>query len=60
LAHNSREFLRGEVSEPDFYDWSVDEIAQAFLERWLIPRAKRMLEYRSFQRDSYRIWPRGK
>ena len=56
LAQNALEFLRGEVRDPDFWDWPADEIAQRFLKRWLLPRAERMPEYRSFRRDMYRIW----
>jgi len=57
LAHNTQQFLRGEISQPDPYDWPADEIAQRFLKRWLLPRAQRRPEYRSFRRDTYRIWP---
>jgi len=56
LAHNTQQFLRGEISQPDFNDWPAGELAQRFLERWLLPRAQRMPEYRSFRRDTYRLW----
>ncbi len=60
LAHNAQEFLRGETSQPDFYDWPTDKLVQRFLSRWLLPRAERMPEYRDFRRDAYRIWTRSK
>ena len=56
LAHNALQFLRGEVSQPDFYDWPTEELSQMFLKRWLLPRAERVHDYRIFRRESFRIW----
>jgi hypothetical protein len=57
LASNAQQFLRGEIGQPDFFDWPANDLAKRFLERWLIPRAQRVPEYRSFRRETYRIWP---
>ncbi len=56
LAGNGVPFLRGEISRPSFYDWPVEELSQEFLDRWLLPRAERVPEYRTFRRESFRIW----
>jgi hypothetical protein len=56
LASNAQQFLRGEIGQPDFFDWPANDLAKSFLERWLIPRAQRVPEYRSFRRETYRIW----
>lgn len=54
-AHSLR-FLRGEVSRPRFYDWSVKELSESFKQRWLLPRAERTQDYQKFDRESYGLW----
>lgn len=57
LARNTREFLRGETDELDYYeDTSMQEYFDYFRERWLLPRAERDPSYREFQKESVRIW----
>ncbi len=59
LASNAQQFLQGEINQSDFYDWPADTLAERFKQRWLLPRAERTLEYKGFQHDSYRLWPKG-
>lgn len=57
LARNTREFLRGETDELDYYeDTSMQEYFDYFRERWLLPRAERDSSFREFQKESVRIW----
>ena len=56
LAQNTREFLRGDHSRLLWYHQSVDALAAYFLERWLLPRAKRNSEYSQFSKESFRLW----
>lgn len=57
LARNTREFLRGETDELDYYeDTSMHEYFDYFRERWLLPRAQRDPSFREFQKESVRIW----
>jgi hypothetical protein len=56
LAKNTREFLRGEHSRLLWHHQTAADLAAFFLERWLIPRAKRSPEYAQFSRESYRLW----
>jgi len=57
LAANSREFLRGEHFRLRWFDHDAEQIFAYFRERWLLPRAERVPEYRDFDRESYRLWP---
>jgi len=57
LAANAREFLRGERSRLRWFDLSAEQLFAYFRERWLLPRAERVPEYRDFDRESYRLWP---
>lgn len=56
LAHNAREFLRGEHHCLRSYDRAAEDLAGWFRERWLLPRAARDGRYRIFEREQYRIW----
>ncbi len=56
LAANARQFLRGEHSRLLWHHQSVDELAAHFIERWLLPRAKRNPEFGDFSNASYRLW----
>jgi hypothetical protein len=50
LATNCRAFLRGLADEPHLDRPSVQEIAAAARERWVLPRAVRRPEYADFRR----------
>lgn len=56
LGRNALRFLRGETERPCFYDWPAEELSRKFLERWLVPRATRIPEYRDFRHEKYRLW----
>lgn len=56
LAHNTREFLRGEHSRLRLFDSPAYELIQYFRERWLLPRAQRDPSYRNWSREEYAIW----
>ena len=58
LAKNARQFLRGEETEPIWYDQPVYELFDFFRERWLLPRAEWDRRYLGFERDSFLIWPK--
>ena len=57
LAENTRQILRGEESQPVWYDQSADELFEWFRDRWLLHRTKWDQRYLEFNRDSYRLWP---
>ena len=56
LAINSHDFLCGEDTTLDYNEWSVGDLSEMFKDRWLLPRASRDSSYRTFTRDSYRLW----
>ena len=56
LAENTRQVLRGEESDPAWYDQPADELFEWFRDRWLLPRAEWDQRYSAFERESYRIW----
>ena len=51
LAENFQKYLRGEVKNALLHRPPVSDIAQAALERWVLPRSERKLEYKSWQRE---------
>lgn len=51
LASNYRQFLQGKTSRPAYYHRDLDEIAEFFKERWMIPRSERI--------DDWKGWTRG-
>lgn len=57
LGRNALRFLSGQVSRPHFYDWPADYLSDQFMKRWLIARAKRKPEYKTFKKSEYRLWP---
>jgi len=57
LAEGALSLLRGDVQLPCFWDSPADQLSDAFLQRWLLPRAERVLEFLEFDRESYRLWP---
>jgi hypothetical protein len=36
----------------------VNDLAAVFRERWLLSRAERCPEYKDFNREAYRLWPK--
>jgi hypothetical protein len=51
LAANAREYLRGEAAEPLLDRPALATIAAAARERWIVPRAARVSDYRDFDRQ---------
>jgi len=60
LGKKAKEFLRGESKQVQFYDWPLAELFEKFKERWLLPRAERMPEWKEFRREAYLIWAHPK
>lgn len=56
LARNTREFLRGEHTRLLWYHQSEAEMFEYFRDRWMLPRAVWDDRYRTFDRDSFRLW----
>ncbi len=56
LAANSRAFLRGDDNGLIPFGESAEELFEWFRQRWLLPRSVRTSRYRSFERESYRLW----
>lgn len=59
LAENTRQILRGEESQPVWYDQSADGLFEWFRERWLLGRVQWDMRYLEFDADSYRIWDKS-
>jgi len=52
LANNAERVLRGQVKRPNFSGLlTVDEVAQLAKARWILPRAERIPDYRSWKRE---------
>ena len=60
LGRQALRFLRGETARPCFFDWSAQHLFCRFAERWLMASAERMPEYREYDREQYRLWPKSK
>ena len=56
LGKKALEYLRGESKQVQFYDWPLAVLFEKFRDRWLLPRAERMPEWKNFRRESYLIW----
>jgi hypothetical protein len=56
LASNAKNYLKGENVSPEYYSMPIDFIAQAFLNRWLLPRAKWDASYLTFEKENWRLW----
>ena len=56
LGRNAPKFLCGEDGTLDAFEWTTDELAEAFLARWLLPRSNRDSNYRSFRKADWRLW----
>jgi hypothetical protein len=55
LSEDSREFLRGAINLPRFYDLPMAKLVSFFKERWLLPRAKRNDQFQMFKKESIRL-----
>jgi len=52
LANNAERFLRGELKRANFSNvLTVKEVSEQALNRWIIPRAIRMSDYKHWQRE---------
>jgi hypothetical protein len=56
LGSKSLRFLRGEISRPVLFDWSLRSLAELCMERWVLPRATRRPDFKNFERPQYRLW----
>jgi hypothetical protein len=56
LAHNTREFLRGEHTRLRWYNTSANDLFKYFRSRWLIPRSQREQGYRDWNPEEWRLW----
>lgn len=59
LGRKALEYLRGESKQVQFYDWPLSALFETFRERWLLPRAERMSDWKDFCRESYLIWDKN-
>ena len=50
LASNYREFLRGEHKQPRYFRRSLKMLAEAFKDRWMIPRSQRFNDWSEWTR----------
>ena len=51
LEENFQKYLQGEVKKAALHRPAVKDIAQAAIERWVLPRANRKPEYKSWRRE---------
>lgn len=57
VASNAQEFLTGKSNKPCFDDLeNIKTLSRLALTRWVIPRAARYPEFRTWQRDKLYIW----
>lgn len=52
LARNAWEYLNGETEEPDYYETTFEQLASWWKERWLLPRAQRISDWRDWSKES--------
>ena len=52
LARNAWDYLSGRAEEPDYYETTFDRLAAWWRERWLLPRAQRVSDWRDWRRES--------
>ncbi len=52
LAHNAWDYLSGQDKEPEYYDVPFEQLAAWWMERWLLPRAQRITDWRDWSRES--------
>jgi hypothetical protein len=60
LARNAREFLRGEDSRPEYWDFPFAAAVAHWRQRWLLQRAERDTSFREFDPDDWRLWRQRK
>jgi len=56
LAHNTREFLRGEHSRLLWYHLSETDIYEFFRDRWMLPRLSWDRRFYSWSKEDWAIW----
>jgi len=56
LAHNCREFLRGEQSHLRWYQQSEAQMFRYFRDRWMLPRVAWDQRFKSWSKDEWIIW----
>ena len=56
VASNSAAFLRGEEPCLSNHDMDSTKIFAWFRDRWLLKRAANHVDYKAFDRDSYKLW----
>jgi hypothetical protein len=56
LAANAREVLRGEAQNARWHHTTVEDLGDWYRHRWLLPRAARDNNYRTFDPASLRLW----
>jgi hypothetical protein len=59
LAQNAQSFLMGEHSKLRWFDYPLAELFAWFRERWLLPRANRVDNYKEFVPSDYALWLNG-
>ena len=57
LANNTRQFLRGEESNLNWFCQPENDIFEYFRDRWLMGRAARDERFKSWSKESWAIWP---
>ncbi len=58
LAHNTRQFLRGEEQTLEVFNQPAADLFAWFRERWLLPRARHDLRYTTYTSSAFRLWNR--
>ncbi|QDT71342.1 Druantia anti-phage system protein DruA [Lacipirellula limnantheis] len=58
LALNAKQYLSGVDDTLQAFNFSADEMFGYFRERWMLPRAARLQEFRAFRSEDYGLWIR--
>lgn len=56
LGFHAREWLAGRAPNPDLERRSVDELSSHALERWILPRAERHSDWKTYDPETMRLW----
>jgi len=51
LVDNLEDYMEGRTTKPVYRDWSFAELAAWWRERWLLPRAQRVSEWKSWSKE---------
>lgn len=51
LARNAWDYLCGNATEPDYYDTPFQDLADWWMQRWLLPRSIRVNDWRQWTRE---------